>query len=388
VEIAVKNHPDFVSAREALVQVTADKNITQSSLLPEIDADYSSKRTQSTTGKPSNTHSVSVSGTQLVFDGLKVINDVAGATEKIRATTYNYAVVSSDIRLTLRNAFVELLTIQNLVALTEEIAARRKQNMELVQMRYEAGREHRGSLLTAQADYSKAEYESIQARRNIALAQRRLHSAMGFSEPKEYVAVGKFTLIEDSRARPDYDEIADKTPFLKELISKKESARFNVNSAQADYFPEVYLSSSAGKSSNEWPPEDNQWSLGVSVSLPVFEGGKRRAQVTKARSQLVQAEAEAVSGRNSILVTLQETWTALQDAIDTVSIQQKYLEAAQERAKIASAQYSTGLINFDDWIIIEDNLASAQKSYLNAQANMLKTEAFWIQAKGGTLDYE
>ena len=45
-------------------------------------------------------------------------------------------------------------------------------------------------------------------------------------------------------------------------------------------------------------------------------------------------------------------------------------------------------LNIDDWIIIEGNLINARKSFLNARANVLITEASWIQAKGGALDYE
>jgi outer membrane protein TolC len=78
----------------------------------------------------------------------------------------------------------------------------------------------------------------------------------------------------------------------------------------------------------------------------------------------------------------------LQDAITNMSVQKKFLGAADERAKITRAQYSTGLATFNDWIIIEDNLVKAQKAYLNAQAEMLVAEAYWIQAIGGTLEYD
>ncbi|MCW8799239.1 MAG: TolC family protein, partial [Prosthecochloris sp.] len=51
----------------------------------------------------------------------------------------------------------------------------------------------------------------------------------------------------------------------------------------------------------------------------------------------------------------------------------------------ANAQYSNGLISFDDWVIIEDNLVSSKKSYLNAEAELLLAEAQWMKAKGVTL---
>ncbi len=64
------------------------------------------------------------------------------------------------------------------------------------------------------------------------------------------------------------------------------------------------------------------------------------------------------------------------------------MEAARERAKITQAQYSTGLVSFNNWTIIENDLVRAKKSFLDAQFNALIAEADWIQAKGGTLDGE
>jgi outer membrane protein TolC len=64
------------------------------------------------------------------------------------------------------------------------------------------------------------------------------------------------------------------------------------------------------------------------------------------------------------------------------------LTATEERSKIAQAQYSIGLMSYDNWTIIEDDLVSAKKNLLNAQAAALLAEANWILAKGETLEHE
>jgi len=43
-------------------------------------------------------------------------------------------------------------------------------------------------------------------------------------------------------------------------------------------------------------------------------------------------------------------------------------------------------VSFDTWIIIEDDLVKAKKSFLNVQAEALVADAYWVQAKGGTLE--
>ena len=100
-----------------------------------------------------------------------------------------------------------------------------------------------------------------------------------------------------------------------------------------------------------------------------------------------QIQADERSSRDSVILTLEETWTHWHNAIDNVAVQKKFLQATEERAKITQAQYSNGLISFDNWTIIEDDLVRTKKSFLDAQANAFLAEAQWVQAQGGTLDY-
>jgi outer membrane protein TolC len=383
---AKKNHPDLISSSESIRQAQIDKALEISATLPEISASASAKSAKSaTTGTTTDTYAYSVTGEQLVFDGFKTLHDISSSSSTLKAQEYNYAVTSSNIRLNLRSAFVGLLKAQELTSLTKEIAERRKQNLELVKLRYEGGREHKGSLLTAEADLANAEYEVRQAERSITLSQRDLSKEMGLEKFNPMALKGEFSVREGYNAKPDIERMADTTPFLRKLIAKKEAARSDLKSEQADFFPEVYVNGSIGKSSSDWPPENDTWSFGATVSLPIFEGGSRFADISKARSKLRQLESDERSGRDTVLLTLEDTWKDLRDSIENVSVRKKFLEAAKERARITQAQYETGLISFDDWIIIEDNLVNAKKTHLNARANMLTAEAYWIQATGGIL---
>ena len=385
---AKQNHPDLVSAEEELNQAKANKAIAISGLLPQISGSLSEKTSKTATKDKTDTYSYSITGKQLLFDGLKTPHNVASAVKDVKSAQYSYEVTSSNIRLKLRTAFVELLKAQELLQITEDIAKRRKQNVELVELRYEAGREHKGSLLTAQANLAQAEFEVAQGLRDIDLAQRRLTNELGRREFTPVRVKGNFEIKYSNREKPDFERLSESNPFLQELITKKEAARFDLKSAQADFFPEVYANASAGRTDSHWPPRKEEWSAGVSLSLPIFEGGSRIAGVSKARAAFNQAQADERSGKDSVILTLEETWKKLRDAIDKAEVQQKFLEAARERAKITQAQYSTGLIFFDSWTIIEDDLVSAKKSFLDTQANALIDEASWIQAKGGVLDYE
>ncbi len=385
---AAENNPDLSVAWENVNQAEEDKAITRSSILPQISSDLSGRRSGADDSADTKSFSYGISARQLLFDGFKASSNIKAAEATLNASQYGYAVASSDVRFSLRSAFAGLLRAQELVSITREIASRRDQNLKLVKLRYEAGREHEGSLLTAQADLAQARFEVDQAERNLILAQRELLTDLGRQEFTPIKVAGDFEAVETEQVKPDLENLAQTTPFLKELSSRKEAVRQGVKSARADFFPQIYLSGSMGRSAAVWPPEDDSWSAGVSLSFPLFEGGSRVANVSRAESRLEQAEARERGGRDTVIFTLEKTWTQYQDAIDRVSVQQRYLRAAETRAKIANAQYSNGLISFNDWIIIEDNLVNRKKAFLDSRANLLIAEAGWIQAKGGILEYE
>jgi len=393
---AKKNHPDLISAEENINQQKASKAITASALYPQIDSSLDASTTKtsttsSTTGITTSTttdsYSYGMTATQLVFDGLKTMNDVNAAKENIKSAQQNYRFTSSEVRLNLRTAFINLLKSQELIKVEEEILKIRRDNLMLITLRYQSGLEHWGALLTAEANAAQASFELAQAEREVGLAQRQLTKEMGRKELKPISAKGDFTVYDVAKEKPEFELLVKNNPSLLELVAKKNAASFNIKSSYADFAPQLSGNAGANRKSAQWPPQNDNWNAGLSLTMPIFEGGLRLAQVSKAQAAYNQVAADERSKRDSVVVSLEQTWAALQDALETVKVQQKALNAAEERSKIAEAQYSTGFIAFDNWIIIENDLVNAKKAYLNAQASAMFAEANWIQAKGETLEY-
>jgi outer membrane protein TolC len=322
-----------------------------------------------------------------VFDGLKTINNVNAAKENIKGAQESYRFTSSEVRLNLRTAFINLLKAQELVYVAEDIVKIRRDNLELVTLSYQSGLEHKGALLTAEANLAEANFELAQAKRDVVLAQRQLTKEMGRKEFKPMSVKGEFIVSDIAKEQPDLEVLVKNNPSLLQAVARKNAAAFGIRSTYADFLPRLSGSAQVNKNGLHWSPQNEQWNLGLGLSMPIFEGGLRLAQVSQAQALYRQLNADERSVRDGILVALEGAWVALQDATETVDVQRKSLNAAQERSNIAEAQYSTGFISFDNWIIIEDALVSAKKAYLNAQANSLFAEANWIQAKGETLEY-
>jgi outer membrane protein TolC len=382
-------HPDLYSALALLQQAEADKRIAEAARLPQVSLDLSSHQSGTTAkgGTLSSAYSYSVSAQQLLYDGHKTSNQIASSKEAIKAAQYNYNVVSSDLRFALRTAFTQLLKAQELVGLAAEIADRRQKNVRLISLRYQGGREHIGSLRQAEADLAQAEFEVSQAKRGLVVAQTTLASALGRDSHNPLRAQGAFKATDLLTIKPDLALLAKNNPLFQLLDTRSKAARYELNALKSAFCPQLYLTSSIGRGSLDRLPVDAlDWNAGVTVSVPIFEGGSGRAMVAKGMAVLSQQNAEEKSGYLQLFNILEQSWKSYQDARQMVVVKKKFLAAAVERSTIANAQYSNGLITFNDWVIIENNLVSAKKEFLNAGADMLIAEAQWIQAKGVGID--
>ncbi len=385
---ARQNNPSLLSATEKLKQSGINVAVSKSNYYPQINGSLGGQTSKTESADQSHSYSYGVSGRQLIFDGLKSQYNVGISSATFRAAMYSYAVTSSNLRLQLKRDFVNLLKAQELVNITGEIAQRRKQSLALVNLGYESGREHKGSLLTAQADLAEAEFEMTQAARNLEIAARTLCVDLGYDKFSRIQVQGVLAVTLADQVTPDFERIAESVPFLRALIAQKDASRLTLKTVNSDMYPAIYASASAGKNGSHWPPERGQWSAGVNVNVPIFSGGSQVAAVKKSESAYNQALAEERNGRASVILTLAESWANLQDALGQLEVQQKFLAATEERSKIAEAQYKIGLMSFDNWIIIEDDLIRAKKTLLDVQANASLAEANWTQAKGVTIDEE
>ncbi len=387
---AAKNHPDLIAAQESIKGSEAGKRITASALFPQVNSNLSASTARSDTGtshSTADTYTYGITTTQLLFDGTKTINNVRAAKENIIAAKEGFRFTSSEVRFRLRSAFIDLLKSQESLKITEEIFNIRRANLELITLRYESGQEHKGALLTAEANLAQAQYEISQAKRSVEVARRELVKETGRAQLTPIQVKGDFSVKDAAQEKPDFEALAKNNPSIQRIIAQKNAANFSLRASYANFSPTLSGQAGANKSSPHWTPQNDQWNMGLTLSMPILEGGLRLAQVSQAQALLNQLRENERSTKDGVVLTLEQSWAALEDALENVEVERKSLTAAVERSKIAEAQYSIGFVSFDNWTIIEDNLVSAKQSFLNAEVNALLAEANWIQAKGETIEY-
>jgi len=167
-------------------------------------------------------------------------------------------------------------------------------------------------------------------------------------------------------------EIARRRPDIQRAEAQLHAATAEIGVAVADLYPRITLSGSFAQQAlhasdlSEWG--SRQWSLGPSISLPIFDGGRRRSVVELRKLDQQQA---AISYQQTVL----RAWHEIETALSGYSAEQERnrelstaLAASREAYDIARIRYHHGMINYLAELDARRTLLQTERAY--SQSNI------------------
>lgn len=380
-------------SRESAAQAVEAVGQQRAGILPILDASLQQRRSQGVSiatvvvasGRPASRFDALVSGSYALLNPQR-LSALKGAKAGAEVARANYQVavqsVLSDVATTY---FTHLRNLRRLDVLDANIA-RARALLELANNQLRAG-------VATQIDVTRAEAQ-------LAIAdQARLQQVTAVYQSELFIKrlldldmAGELKLADFQMRRADsglYSFSDQKTAFEKRaeyLAAQKslEQVRIDVRTATFERLPSLGLTGNYGFASAQW--DDNskqeQWSAGLGLSLPVFDGlriganrriamSRQRAQETRLHSLELQITAElrlalhSVTSRNA-----------------QVTVAEKSLSLAQEELRLAQSRYQQGVADNREVVEAQNRLAVASDNFVEAvyQYNLSRVEL--ARAKG------
>lgn len=381
----IRNNPQLLSAGEAVAKARATVLANYGLFLPQISAEGSASRSQTESDdgyQDSRLYQGSLSAYQSLFSGFGDLATLRQSQALLTVAEVNLQATKAALGAALLQGFARVLFAQNFVRLAELIAARRKENVNLVEMRFESGRENKGSFLRASAYYRQAQFDVRQASRGLKAAQQELAAVLGRREIASLQVSGNWE-SHPLPGTPDFGKLALETTDYRQAAAQARAAREGVQIAWSVFYPTWSLQGSLSRSDEDHIiPQNDQWSVSSTLSYPLFTGGRHWHAARGAKADQRKAEAELKDRGNRMVAALQERFAAWQDAQEQVEVQIEFLKAAEVRAEISRAQYQNGLLSFVDWDLIENDLIEKQKAVLDRQLQAVVARANWEKTLG------
>ena len=375
--------PELVSARAAVRQLEFGATSASSGFLPQISASASASRGQSEVrGSWFDTEGsgADVNLSQDLFSGGGNVAARKRALAQLEIGQEQYRKALADVELRVRLAYLDVLYAQNLIDLTDKIRGRRSNNVRLIQLRFDGGRENAGSLARSKAQLAQAAFEVREARRALNYALRNLASAMGLKNPGPGVSGDLAAKSPDEIA--DFDGLMEQTPEYLIARTQIEASKQGMKVARSGRFPSIVFNASAGINSGNYDVYDGRWNMSLGAAIPLYTGNRLKSDVAAAKERIVQSEMDLLNTANTLLATLQQRWNSYADAVESEAVQKGLLDAELLRAEISTAKYKQGLLSYEDWDQIESTLISQGKTHLQLRRSAESERARWRNTLG------
>jgi outer membrane protein TolC len=357
------NNPEWSAAHETFQATQVLENAAKSGFLPTVSASV---------------------GSQNLFAGFSDFYKLREAKQNTLIAELQWRQTKAKISYDFKSAYAGLLYAQENVILSQKILERRKENLNIVELRFNSGRENKGSLLLAEAYYQQAVYDSIQAGLQMDVAQNALAQVLGISVMDEKISVAKdvpaIELADDKSI--DFKKLAVQTLDYRRAIAQAEAARFTHQQTKATYYPSLDLTGTLGKTDSQFPPENDRWSIGLNLTFPLYSGGRDYANEQSAQYRRIAAEINQSAVSNQALVRVKQAYSQFRLAIERVKVDEKFKNAARMRSEIAKKKYNNGLMTFENWDIVENDLIQREKSALSSLRDRIVGQANWEQVQG------
>ncbi|MGE5086788.1 MAG: TolC family protein [Bacillota bacterium] len=388
VELVKKNNADLQSSEESYKSSQFQVDASKAGYMPQVSASLGYAKSGNNSSSVADTtsgdsYTAAITASQNLFKGFADSAKVDQARGQSRVSEASLRSTKAQVSYDLKNAFAMALYAKDALKITEDIMKRRNDNLGIVELRYDSGRENKGSFLLSQANYKQSKLDNLKAQYNKEVSQSDLKKVIGLAMNEVVEIKDDIPLNAPPAVEPDFNAIAARTPDRQQYEAQVEVSQGALESAKSGFFPSLDLTGSVGQIGQNFYPNDyDRWSVGATLTLPLFSGGRDYYSTKSVTSQLYAAKANLAGIEKSLLTNLKSAFAAYVIAVEQLAVDEAFLTAAKTRADIARSKYNNGLMSFEDWDTIENDLINKTKSYITSKRDRIIAEASWEKAQG------
>ncbi len=399
VEEALAGSPDLAAVKARLDKANALVGQARASLLPSLSADGSAAEAKQSYNNgipaqfvPKGYNDIGRAALdfsyELDFWG-KNRALVAAATSEARASQADFAQARLMLSTSVAAAYADLARLWAERDVAARAAQARQETFDLVGRRVNDGLDTQGELQQAKAGPSAARADLAAIDEQIAVARNQIAALVG-QGPDRGLSVGRpaAAAIKPFGLPPTLAaDLVGRRPDLTAARWRATEAAKRIGVAQAQFYPNVNLTAFIGFQSlglsQLFAAGSDIGQVGPAVSLPIFQGGRLRANLRGARADYDEAVA---SYERTLIQALQEVADA---AASERALAARFKEsadalAADEQAyRIARLRYDGGLANYQSVLLAEDAVLQSRRAVADLTARAFTLDVQLVRALGG-----
>ncbi|HET7275648.1 MAG TPA: TolC family protein [Longimicrobiaceae bacterium] len=330
-----------------------------------------------------NAYSFTFSGSQLLYSGGRVgaALDIAESFEEAARLTLNEEM--AEIELQVRSAYYTAQLAQELQTISAAALEQAELFLEQERLRLRAGRASELEVMRAEVSRDNLRPPLVQARNAADLAKLNLKRLVDIplTQPIQLT-----TALEppppDATALPAPEVRIAQRAAVQAAQQQVAIREQQVRIAKGAFLPEVSLQMNYGKQlfpesafdfDSDWRTD---WSVGIGVQIPVFNGFRRAADVDIAQVELAQSRLQLAQLEESVRLQYEQARGEKERALAAIAARQRTVDVAQR-------VYDLTVLRYEQGVATQLEVSESRLALLQARTNLAQATADYYIADAG-----
>ncbi len=360
-------------------------NEARSPLLPQLGlgADYTySNGYRDANGVNSNATSASLQLTQTLFDMSKwralTLQEKSAGIQDVTYQTDQQTLI-----LNTATAYFNVLNAIDVLSYTQAQKDAVYRQLDQTTQRFNVGLVAITDVQNARSQYDTVLANEVTARNNLDNAVEQLRQVTGNYYPElASLNVDGFKTNKPQAVNALLKEAENRNLSLLQARLSQDLAREQIRLAQDGHLPTLDLTASTGVSDTSYSGSKTNSSqyddsnmgqnkIGLSFSLPLYQGGMVNSQVKQAQYNFVGASEQLESAHRSVVQTVRSSFNNINASISSINAYKQAVVSAQSSLDAMEAGYSVGTRTIVDVLDATTTLYNAKQQLANARYTYL-----------------
>ncbi|RKU65451.1 TolC family protein [Parabacteroides goldsteinii] len=330
--------------------------------------------------KTSYNGSYGIDANWTVYNGSKRVNTLKQQQLNSRVAELTVDESENSIEENITQLYVQILYSAEAVKVNESTLEVSRKEFERGQELFNAGSIASSDLAQLEAQVSNDNYQLVTSQttlQNYKLQLKQLLELDGDFEMDLFLPP-----LDDSSVLiplPTKDDVYQTALNLRpEIESSKlniEASDMNIKIARAGYIPSLSLSAGIGTTNangndfsfSEQVKQNWNNSIGLTLSIPIFDKRQTKSAVNKAKLQRQTSELDLMDNQKTLYKTIESLWLSANSAQQQYVAATQKLKSTQASYALVSEQFNLGMKNTVELLTEKNNLLSAQQETLQAK---------------------
>ncbi len=382
IKLTLKNNQDLSKFGNTVLSMKSILNQKKMNFLPDLNlsGNYNKNffRTADNTGEflddNSGTINLGLSTNFTLFNGFYNVSAKNQAFSKYESSRYTYSRTEQKVIYETILNYLDVVLSKELIRVGTENLKTQKLLLVRIKDFFKAGKKAVVDVHYQNAEIANSQYLLLNSEKGLKLAKVQLMEGIGLATGLDFDVItpesddpaGMFDLKKE-----EIFELAKKNRSdIRSAVLNIDAAKYGLTSARSGYYPKISLngnvSSGYSSMSDTYTFSDQLWknnpsaSIGVSVSIPVFDKGSTRNQVTQAKLDLENSRIDLVKINKQIWGELIQAESNYRTAIRQVEVAGAKLEYSKIALESMTERYHVNAATITE-------LSQARAQYLQSQ---------------------